>query len=154
MTTCGTTSLRILLAITLTGSKMAQIKSREEILKEYGLPAAGPGIIHPAMMHRWRVVLGSDLITLQATSCLINMKKGEITLAVEQPAAHAQAMLKEIGRLGRFKHDIFIELLDGCYEVLGTIGGYAELVDHEFLLDYSKNGVATHKLIFKYTPSV
>ena len=122
-------------------------------LKDFGIPDVGTGILHPTMTHHWRAVIGNQLISVQATSCVINMKKSTITLEVQQPAPHAQEMLKAIGSLGRYEHEIFIELLDGNHSVLGTIGGFAEMEDHEFRLDYSMNAIATHKLVFKFKPS-
>lgn len=125
---------------------MAQIKSKEA--------TSMPRILHPAFAHRWRVNVGSELIEKQAVSCTIDMKKSELLLKVQQPAAYGQELLRDINRVGKGTCRVLIEMLDGAEGVTGTIGGYGELLEHNFVLDYADGGIATHTLRFKYTQSM
>lgn len=127
------------------------------MIESKGTPVASSAFLHPVFSHRWGVFLRSDennILTIQAKSCLINMKKSEMILTVEQPAERAQEILNLIGSLAKGSREIKIKLLDGHDNAVAIIGGYAELIDHEFLLDYSLFEIATHKLTFNYQPTV
>lgn len=123
-------------------------------LKEFGIPSSCSSIMYPAMAHKWRIMIADrKLLMMQATRVQIDMLNDKITVWIEQPAQFAQDMLDDIRSLrGRSPLNINIQLLDGVENVLGKIGGFAEMKEHKFVLDYGHTGVATHELTFSYTP--
>ena len=127
-------------------------------LKEFGLPGIGTGILHPAMSHRWRVLIADcKALTMQTTRVELDMLNSEATLYIEQPIVTAQDMLDDIRDLGRRgEFDFRLQLLDGRDTLdppPGEVRGFAKLIKHEFVLDYALDNVATHVLKLRYTPA-
>ena len=120
-------------------------------LSEFGKPDLNqPSILQPAMAHQWRVIINDDkLILKQITKCSVNLLDSTFSLCIEQPVGHSHEMFSAIRALTKDKKPVAIQLLDGAGGVHSEITGFAKMISHEFLLDYSISAVATHALSFK-----
>jgi hypothetical protein len=146
---------------------MAKITTRpdEEVqaeagLASFGLSGVGSGILHPAKANQFRFVIGSArTITMQTTDLKIDMFDSTVTAHVEHPIGLSKELLAEIKAMAGVGSNwipdlaMAVEFLDGNDGVAGQIDGFARLISHELILDYSKSGVAIHTLVFKYMPS-
>lgn len=124
----------------------------------------GSGILRPVMANQFKVVLGNtSLAPRQVTKLDINLVDTSVKLYIEQPIGHGQELIDEIlslcarGNLlnasSQERFPFAVHLMDGNDGVHINFAGFAYVVDHSFVLDYSVSEQATHVLTLKYIPS-
>ena len=120
------------------------------------------GILQPQLAYHWRIKFGmyktldknvQDSIPLQAVSCNIDYVNREIRLKVRQDAVtpwiHEMLM-----HMGQHHTAIRIDSLDGNCDVNYSLEFTANLIKHDFELNYERNKddemFAHHYMIFKF----
>lgn len=111
------------------------------------------GILVAMQKHRFMVLINDDIdLAQQVITCSLNCYKKEFEILIRQSIT--ADIMEKINNIciGVGSSSIRVHAQDGqsnnnyfYYEMIG-----AEIIDHEFKLDYADGDIATHTLTFKY----
>lgn len=127
-------------------------------LSNFGVPGTSPGILHPLLANRFRVLFNSRNfsqndhreLTMQIVRITTDFKNKQLTFSVEQSITGE--VLELMQDLVLYPGRIVVQAMDGNEGVISAIE-YSELktISHEFKLDYaSPSKCAMHEVIMSF----
>ena len=127
-------------------------------IENFGTPNGSPGILHPVIANKFRMVYGNlnayRLLTFQTSRVETDLVNGQMLAEIEQPMGHGQELINLITSLAKRTIDLRLQMFDGDENVMSEVAGFGTLIQHRFVMDYAVNKTATHYLVFDFKPSV
>jgi len=111
------------------------------------------GILQPVIQNRWTLRIPhkdkdiEKLISMQVIRCKMDYVGDTLEVILEQDAI--TPLIHEMVRgIRKELRTVYIEYLAGDDKPTAALEFKVRLKEHEFVLDYAKNGTAYHRLLF------
>lgn len=127
-------------------------------LSQFGVPEALPGILHPLLANKFRVLFSSRNfnqedcreLTMQVVRITTDFKNQLLRFSVEQSITGE--VLELMQDLARYPNRITVQAMDGSDGVISAVEYFdLETVSHTFRLDYAApSEAATHEVVMSF----